>query len=57
MRTREKVKLDSRAQHRVLVLNHVLAGELTASEAATYLVLSLSQVRRLDGTFPSPAAS
>lgn len=47
MRTRETVKLDSRAQHRVLVLNHVLAGELKASEAAGYLHLSLRQVRRL----------
>jgi transposase len=39
--------LDERAQRRLLVLNHVLAGELTAAEASAYLRLSIRQVRRL----------
>ena len=37
METREAITLDGRAQRRLFVLNHVLAGELTAAEAATFL--------------------
>lgn len=47
MAQRETITLDSRAQHRMVVLNHVLAGDLRAAEAATYLGLSIRQVRRL----------
>ena len=39
--------LDRRAQQRLWVLNHVLAGELTAKEAAAYLHLSVRSLRRL----------
>lgn len=46
-KTRETINLDSRAQQRLYVLNHVLAGELTAEEAARVLRLSVRQVRRL----------
>lgn len=34
---RKTITLDARAQHRLSVLNHVLAGELTAAGAAAYL--------------------
>ena len=47
METRETITLDARAQHRLYVLNHVLAGALTAEEAARVLQLSVRQVRRL----------
>jgi hypothetical protein len=39
--------LDRRAQRRLYVLNHVLAGQLAAGEAATYLDLSVRIVRWL----------
>ncbi|MEX1171074.1 MAG: ISNCY family transposase [Chloroflexota bacterium] len=44
---RETITLDARAQQRLYVLNHVLAGELTAEEAGRVLHLSVRQVRRL----------
>lgn len=47
MDTREAITLDGRAQQRLVILNHILAGELSAAEAATYLGLSLRSVRRL----------
>jgi hypothetical protein len=47
METRETIRLDARAQQRLGVLTHVLAGRLTAAEAAAYLRLSERQVRRL----------
>ena len=47
METREAITLDTRAQQRLYVLNHVLAGELTAAEAAGYLGLSVRSMRRL----------
>ena len=47
MKTREAITLDTRAQQRLYVLNHVLAGELTAAEAAGYLGLSVRSIRRL----------
>jgi transposase len=47
MQTRETITLDSRAQQRLYVLNHVLAGELSADEAGRILQLSTRQVRRL----------
>jgi len=40
METRETISLDSRAQHRLYVLTHLLAGALTADEAARVLRLS-----------------
>lgn len=50
METRE-IRLDGRAQQRVIVLTHVVAGELTLEEAAAYLGLSTRQVRRLVEAF------
>ncbi|HSW41187.1 MAG TPA: ISNCY family transposase [Patescibacteria group bacterium] len=47
METRETITLDARAQQRLLVLTHVLAGELDVGEAAAYLRLSPRQVTRL----------
>lgn len=47
MKTRETITLDARAQQRLLVLTHVLAGELDARDAAAYLRLSTRQVARL----------
>ena len=47
METRETITLDARAQQRLLVLTHVLAGELTAADAAACLQLSVRQVGRL----------
>ncbi len=47
MTTRETITLDTRAQQRLLVLTHVLAGELAIADAAAYLRLSGRQVTRL----------
>ena len=47
MTPRETITLDARAQQRLTVLTHVLAGELTLEQAAAYLRLSTRQVRRL----------
>jgi len=47
METREAITLDTRAQQRLMVLTHVLAGELDPDEAAAVLGLSIRQVRRL----------
>ena len=47
METREAITLDTRAQQRLMVLTHVLAGELDHAMAAAILGLSLRQVRRL----------
>ena len=47
METREAIALDTRAQQRLLVLTHVLAGELAVDEAAAVLGRSVRQVRRL----------
>lgn len=54
---RETITLDARAQRRLFVLNHVLAGELTATQAAGYLELSVRQVRRLLAAYRSPAGA
>jgi transposase len=47
MKTRETITLDARAQQRLLVLTHLVAGELDVGEAAGYLQLSTRQVTRL----------
>jgi transposase len=47
MEKREAITLDARAQQRLYVLNHVLAGELTGAEAAAFLRVSVRTVRRL----------
>lgn len=47
MELREAITLDARAQQRLYVLNHVLAGELSGEEAAMFLGLSVRTVRRL----------
>lgn len=46
METREAIRLDARAQRRLYVLNHVLAGELSGEEAASFLHVSVRTVRR-----------
>lgn len=47
MEKRETITLDRRAQQRLYVVGHVLAGELTAEQASKVLKLSVRQVRRL----------
>ncbi|TAK02476.1 MAG: ISNCY family transposase [Chloroflexota bacterium] len=47
METREAITLNTHAQRRLLVLTHVLAGELDGRAAAEILGLSGRQVRRL----------
>ncbi|MHB8960703.1 MAG: ISNCY family transposase [Candidatus Limnocylindrales bacterium] len=47
MEKRETITLDARAQQRLLVLTHVLAGELDVGDAAACLQLSTRQVARL----------
>ncbi len=56
MQTRETITLDARAQQRMLVLTHVLAGELTVEDAADHLGLSVRQVQRLAATFRTEGA-
>ena len=51
---RETITLDARAQRRLYVLNTILAGELTAGQAAGFLDLSVRQVRRLLAAYRSP---
>ena len=47
METREAITLDTRAQQRLMVLTHVMAGELGLAPAAATLELSVRQLRRL----------
>ena len=47
METREAITLDTRAQQRLMVLTHVMAGELGHEEAAQVLRLSVRQTKRL----------
>jgi transposase len=54
METREAITLDGRAQQRLLVLNHVLAGELSGEEAARFLGVSVRTVRRLLARYRGP---
>jgi transposase len=56
METRETITLDRRAQQRLYVLNHVLAGELTVEAAAQVLELSIRQTRRLIERYRSAGA-
>lgn len=57
METRETIRLDSKAQQRVYVLTHLLAGEVTAAEAAAVLRLSTRQVDRLARRFREQGAA
>ncbi len=57
MQTRETITLDARAQQRLLVLAHVLAGELAVIDAAAYLGLSTRQVKRLADRLRSEGAA
>ena len=45
--TRETITLNARAQWRLYVLNHILAGETSIAEATGLLGLSVRSVRRL----------
>jgi len=55
--TRETISLDSKAQQRLYVLTHVLAGELTVAQAAAVLQLSTRQVDRLARRFRDEGAA
>ena len=52
--TRETITLNARAQWRLYVLNHVLAGETSIAEAAGLLDRSTRQVRRLLARYRGP---
>jgi len=47
---KETLTLNTQEQKRVIVLNRLLVGQLTAAEAAVLLNLSERQVRRLCAT-------
>jgi transposase len=51
---RETITLDARAQWRLYVLNHILAGEITATEASAQLGISIRSVRRLLARYRAP---
>ena len=57
METRETITLDGRTQQRLYVLNHVLAGELTAEQAGHILHVSVRTVRRLLAAYRSVGAA
>lgn len=57
METREAITLDARAQQRLYVLNHVLAGELSGEEAAMFLRVSVRTVRRLLARYRGPTGA
>lgn len=52
--TRETITLDPRAQWRLYVLNHILAGETSIAEAAGLLGRSVRSVRRLLARYRGP---
>ena len=52
--TRETITLDARAQWRLYVLNHILSGETSATEATALVGLSLRSVRRLLARYRAP---
>jgi len=56
METREAITLDARAQQRLVVLTHVLAGELSVAAAAGVLGRSTRQVNRLIAQYRSNGA-
>jgi transposase len=51
---RETITLDARAQWRLYVLNHIMAGETSVTEAAGLLRLSIRSVRRLLARYRAP---
>lgn len=57
METREAITLDPRAQQRLLVLTHLMAGELDYETAAAVLGLSVRHVRRLVDRYRSAGAA
>lgn len=57
METRETIRLDSKAQQRLYVLTHLLAGEVTLAQAAAVLQLSPRQVDRLARRFREQGAA
>jgi len=57
MQTRETINLDSRAQQRLCVLNHLRADEVTLEQAAAILRLSIRQVRRLAARYRTEGAA
>lgn len=57
METREAITLDTRAQQRLVVLTHVMAGELAREAAAAVLGLSVRQVQRLLARYRAQGAA
>ena len=56
-KTRETISLDDRAQQRLYILSHVLAGELSVAEAAVVVRRSPRQIRRLLVRYRAEGAS
>src|SRR5205085_199154 len=54
---RETITLNTQEQKRVMVLNRLLVGQLTAAEAAVLLSLSERQVRRLLAAYRKEGAA
>jgi transposase len=54
---RETITLNTQEQKRVMVLNRLLVGQLTAAEAAVLLNLSERQVRRLFAAYQKEGAA
>ncbi len=54
---RETITLNTQEQKRVMVLNRLLVGQLTAAEAAVLLNLSERQVRRLRAAYQKEGAA
>ena len=57
METRETITLDGRTQQRLYVLNHILAGELTAEQAGRVLHVSVRTIRRLLAAYRADGAA
>ena len=54
---RETITLNTQEQKRMMVLNRLLVGQLTAAEAAVLLNLSERQVRRLLAAYQKEGGS
>src|SRR6266851_2542688 len=54
---KETITLNTQEQKRVMVLNRLLVGQLTAAEAAVLLKLSERQVRRLSAAYQQEGAA
>src|SRR2546425_6298761 len=54
---KEMIRLPTREQKRVMVLNRILAGQLSAAEAAPRLHVSMRQVQRILAAYRKEGAA